>query len=601
MAAITANVVVSNPRPIFTESRTFKAVANGKIYIGLIDEDPVNPANQIPVYIENEDGSHVQIAQPLIINAAGKIVYNGQLVKVVTVQGHSMAIYNASGVQVDYIENVLKYDPDQFSQMLGDEDGFKYIGYSSVEGIRSIEPSTPNQQILVNRYNDNDTGKSGAGAFYYDSADITSTDDGALVVVTTDGKRWKRINPHNDFAYVSGGRYGDFDNTEAMQRCVDGMVSGKIRPPVYINGPIRIDGTVNVNNLDTTVPEKFVSFIGGEVVANGQQYIFSSTEADNVSGNIEFVGTNFSQNDSSKTTYIFNGQKLIRVLFNGGTVNGLMVAKSNTFLQTVYLTGTKIIRSPNGFALDATQWFDVRLSKVIFERGWGFARASGIGQCVTYSSVTECCIEGSEDGVIVVGGAVGLVVSNNTMEMMSNRYIDIGESGDKSSSIVLSGNTVYLTTSQKSLSSYFAFSLPAISAGGTAMVSANFTDGNLYNVYPGGQELINLSGSCGVGKLFINTGNDPKFVRYSKLNGRVERTILTTARDVGIGSDNPQTSPDSYGNIVWATGSYVTNDAPQVVSRNITALGKLADCLLKGWVCQIGGSPGTWIEDLMII
>ncbi|EJJ0287227.1 hypothetical protein NHJ74_004525, partial [Salmonella enterica] len=113
MTDITANVVVSNPRPIFTESRSFKAVANGKIYIGKIDTDPVNPANQIPVYIENEDGSHVQIAQPLIINSAGKIVYNGQLVKIVTVQGHSMAIYDAYGFQVDYIANVLKYDPDQ--------------------------------------------------------------------------------------------------------------------------------------------------------------------------------------------------------------------------------------------------------------------------------------------------------------------------------------------------------------------------------------------------------------------------------------------------------------------------------------------------------
>ncbi|EEB8835371.1 phage tail protein [Salmonella enterica subsp. enterica serovar Kentucky] len=128
MTDITANVVVSNPRPIFTESRSFKAVANGKIYIGQIDTDPVNPANQIPVYIENEDGSHVQIAQPLIINSAGKIVYNGQLVKIVTVQGHSMAIYDAYGSQVDYIANVLKYDPDQLEYRLSQPDGYLLVG-----------------------------------------------------------------------------------------------------------------------------------------------------------------------------------------------------------------------------------------------------------------------------------------------------------------------------------------------------------------------------------------------------------------------------------------------------------------------------------------
>ncbi|EFT0563444.1 phage tail protein [Salmonella enterica] len=128
MTDITANVVVSNPRPIFTESRSFKAVANGEIYIGQIDTDPVNPANQIPVYIENEDGSHVQITQPLIINAAGKIVYNGQLVKVVTVKGHSMAIYDAYGYQVDYIANVLKYDPDQLEYRLSQPDGYLLVG-----------------------------------------------------------------------------------------------------------------------------------------------------------------------------------------------------------------------------------------------------------------------------------------------------------------------------------------------------------------------------------------------------------------------------------------------------------------------------------------
>lgn len=131
MSEIIPNVVVTNPRPIFTDSRSFKAIANGRVYIGAIDTDPVNPANQIPVYIENEDGSHVQISQPLIINAAGKIVYNGQLVKIVTVQGHSMAVYDAYGSQVDYIANVLKYDPDQLEQRLSGPDGASYVGYGT--------------------------------------------------------------------------------------------------------------------------------------------------------------------------------------------------------------------------------------------------------------------------------------------------------------------------------------------------------------------------------------------------------------------------------------------------------------------------------------
>ncbi|HDJ8851859.1 TPA: tail fiber domain-containing protein [Escherichia coli] len=112
--SINANVVVSMPSQLFTMARSFKAVANGKIYIGKIDTDPVNPENQIQVYVENEDGSHIPVAQPIIINAAGYPVYNGQIAKFVTVQGHSMAVYDAYGAQQFYFPNVLKYDPDQF-------------------------------------------------------------------------------------------------------------------------------------------------------------------------------------------------------------------------------------------------------------------------------------------------------------------------------------------------------------------------------------------------------------------------------------------------------------------------------------------------------
>ncbi|GDE40143.1 TPA: phage head-binding domain-containing protein [Escherichia coli] len=121
--SINANVVVSMPSQLFTMARSFKAVANGKIYIGKIDTDPVNPENQIQVYVENEDGSHVPVSQPIIINAAGYPVYNGQIAKFVTVQGHSMAVYDAYGAQQFYFPNVLKYDPDQLRQELASDRG----------------------------------------------------------------------------------------------------------------------------------------------------------------------------------------------------------------------------------------------------------------------------------------------------------------------------------------------------------------------------------------------------------------------------------------------------------------------------------------------
>lgn len=127
MPDITANVVVSMPSQLFTLARSFKAASNGKIYIGKIDTDPTIPTNQIPVYLENEDGSHSHVAQPLSINAGGYPVYNGQIAKFVTVQGHSMAVYDAYGAQQFYFPNILKYDPDQLRQELGSPGGVDLV------------------------------------------------------------------------------------------------------------------------------------------------------------------------------------------------------------------------------------------------------------------------------------------------------------------------------------------------------------------------------------------------------------------------------------------------------------------------------------------
>lgn len=134
MSDILANFVVSMPSQLFTMARSFKAVANGKIYIGKPDTDPVDPANQIQVYIEGEDGIPVPVSQPVIINAGGYPVYNGQIAKFVTAQNYSMAVYDAYGAQQFYFPDVMKYDPDQFEQRFTAElqsaDGSTMVGYN---------------------------------------------------------------------------------------------------------------------------------------------------------------------------------------------------------------------------------------------------------------------------------------------------------------------------------------------------------------------------------------------------------------------------------------------------------------------------------------
>ncbi|MCG3463461.1 phage head-binding domain-containing protein [Xenorhabdus bovienii] len=130
MSEIIPNVVVSMPSQLFTMARSFKACSNGRIYIGKIDTDPTILGNQIQIYLEREDGARIPASQPIIINAAGFPVYAGQIAKFVTVKGHSMAVYDSYGVQQHYFPNILKYDPDRFSERLGEVGGDKLVGSS---------------------------------------------------------------------------------------------------------------------------------------------------------------------------------------------------------------------------------------------------------------------------------------------------------------------------------------------------------------------------------------------------------------------------------------------------------------------------------------
>lgn len=127
MSDITANVVISMPSQLFTMARSFKSVTDGKIFIGMIDLDPTIPANQIQVYLENEDGTHVPVPQPIAINAGGYPVYGGETAKFVTVKGHSMAVYDSYGVRQFYFPNVLKYEPDQLRQELAAPGGVDLV------------------------------------------------------------------------------------------------------------------------------------------------------------------------------------------------------------------------------------------------------------------------------------------------------------------------------------------------------------------------------------------------------------------------------------------------------------------------------------------
>lgn len=202
MSDIIPNVVVSMPSQLFTLARKFQAASNGKIFIGEIDTDPTIPENQIQVYLENEDGTTVPVSQPLIINQAGYPVYNGQIAKFVTVQGHSMAVYDSYGAQQFYYPNVLKYDPDQAYHMLRSElsspSGVSMIG-GAVYRVDSVDimlsslgfSPRPGDVCITSGYY---TKGDGGGAEYVYDESNSSADDGFITHKAISGGAWVLID-----------------------------------------------------------------------------------------------------------------------------------------------------------------------------------------------------------------------------------------------------------------------------------------------------------------------------------------------------------------------------------------------------------------------
>ncbi|MDZ8996438.1 phage tailspike protein [Escherichia coli] len=278
MTDITANVIVSMPSQLFTMARSFKAVANGKIYIGKIDTDPVNPENQIQVYVENEDGSHVPVSQPIIINAAGYPVYNGQIAKFVTVQGHSMAVYDAYGVQQFYFPNVLKYDPDQLERRLSSGNGADYIGYPGYDDLTQFLHTTIRtiEEFREPGYTDAQTFQSAVNAGSVRVPAGTTIEITGNVDITIPGDRI--ILVENGGVIKSNGRFTAY-GVNNVHWIVNGLVecTGMVPAPAKSGWPNTAAGTQSGDERG------FIEF-GGVVFAGNDGFCYSVTGNGRIQG-----------------------------------------------------------------------------------------------------------------------------------------------------------------------------------------------------------------------------------------------------------------------------------------------------------------------------
>lgn len=70
---------------------------------------------------------------------------------------------------------------------------------------------------------------------------------------------------------------------------------------------------------------------------------------------------------------------------------------------------------------------------------------------------------------------------------------------------------------------------------------------------------------------------------------QITRQVNAVSEGRLSGTYNAMTAPPANG--LWAQGDYIRNSAPQVLGPAGSKY------LVRGWVCVVGGEPGTWVQD----
>lgn len=87
----------------FPDPKVGRPVFFGEVYIGVPDDDPTIPANQIEVTLIDEQGNGTVVSQPLKTGAGGIIDFNGSAARITVAESnYSVAVLNEKGKQVYY-------------------------------------------------------------------------------------------------------------------------------------------------------------------------------------------------------------------------------------------------------------------------------------------------------------------------------------------------------------------------------------------------------------------------------------------------------------------------------------------------------------------
>jgi len=201
------NVVELAPQ-YFGNPGSSRALSNAKVYVGEVDLDPEIQINQKQISVLQENGSTVQVSQPLSTSAGGYPLYNGSPITIMVDGDYSLKIVSSTGTQYYYVPENTNLSGDNSENIT------ILQGVPNIAALRLFSGAKDGDRTTVDGYHVIADG--GGNDFYWDASSIAADDGINIIKVSSvDTGRWMVIRSIPLTAKMSGMKGDDITNDSA--------------------------------------------------------------------------------------------------------------------------------------------------------------------------------------------------------------------------------------------------------------------------------------------------------------------------------------------------------------------------------------------------
>jgi hypothetical protein len=192
-----------------------RPVANGKIYVGIVDLDPQLISNQKQLRIVRESGEELEVSQPIPTSKGGVPVYNGFPVTILVDGSYSLKVLDSNDTQVYYVPSNTDNSGDTVK---------------TIEELRELSGGFQDQSVQVLGYYEAGDGGGGPDRIW-DEGQIPEfyVDNGGSVIVPNAGDgsaAWLIKNLGSLDIGWFGATASSSDNVIAIQATHDACING---------------------------------------------------------------------------------------------------------------------------------------------------------------------------------------------------------------------------------------------------------------------------------------------------------------------------------------------------------------------------------------